>query len=158
MIFLFNVKSKTKQLKLKQSLKEYHLLRAGNKLIKICNRFSYFRTFTHNIITEHPPYRPLSKYVSWEEEGSRQRKQQIITKKRGSAIKTFMPLTQTFLYTFSETQSFLLGFTWSSGNITTSKIKSTSKKEPTNVSEITIYLHKNVIFPLLCQCGLSIHT
>ena len=37
--------------------------------------------------------------------------------------------------------------------------KSTSKKEPTSVSEIAIsYLQKNIIIPLLCQCGLFIHT
>ena len=59
---------------------------------------------------------------------------------------------------FSVTQSFLLGFSWSSDNITVSKKKSTSKKEPTSIFEITIsYLHKNIIIPLLCQCGLFIH-
>ena len=33
-------------------------------------------------------------------------------------------------------------------------ISSTSMKKPTSVSEITIlYLHENIIIPLLCQCG-----
>ena len=52
-----------------------------------------------------------------------------------------------------------LGFSWSSDNITVSKKKSTSRKEPTSLSKITIsYLHKNIIILLFCQCGLSIHT
>ena len=39
---------------------------------------------------------------------------------------------------FSVTQSFLLHFSWSFDNTTASNKKSTSKKEPTSVSEITI--------------------
>ena len=35
------------------------------------------------------------------------------------------------------TNAFLLGFSWSSDNITVSNKKSTSKKEPINISEIT---------------------
>ena len=64
-----------------------------------------------------------------------------------------------FYVLFSATQTFLLGFPWSSKNITTSNKKSTSKNEPISVSEITIwYFHKNTIIPLLCQYGLFIHT
>ena len=41
-------------------------------------------------------------------------------------------------------------------NLTANNKKSTSKKDATIVSEITIqYLHKNIIIPLLCQCGLN---
>ena len=59
---------------------------------------------------------------------------------------------------FCKTQSlFLLGFSSSPGNITASNKKSTSKKVPTSLSEITIkYLYRNIIIPPLCQCGLFI--
>ena len=41
-------------------------------------------------------------------------------------------------------------------NLTANNKKSTSKKDATIVSEITIqYLHKNIIILLLCQCGLN---
>ena len=66
-----------------------------------------------------------------------------------------------FVYVlFSVTQSlYLLGFSWSSDNITASRKKSISKKKPTSVSETTIkYLHKNIIILLLFQYGLFIHT
>ena len=67
--------------------------------------------------------------------------------------------TNSSVFFFSVTQSFLLGFSWSSDDITVSKKKSPFKKEPTSISEITIsYLHQNIIIPLLCQCGLFIHT
>ena len=68
-------------------------------------------------------------------------------------------LSHKFFYVlFSVTQSlFLLGFSSSPGNMTASNKKSTSKKVPNNISEITIkYLHKNIIIPPLCQCGLFI--
>ena len=60
---------------------------------------------------------------------------------------------------FSVTQSLLLlGFSWSSDNITANNKKNTYKKEPTRASElIRLYLHKNIIIPLLCQCGVFIH-
>ena len=64
-----------------------------------------------------------------------------------------------FFVLFSVTPSlFLLGFSQSSHNITASSKSSASRKKPTSVSKITLQnLHKNVI-PLLCQCGLFIHT
>ena len=43
-----------------------------------------------------------------------------------------------FYVLFSVTQFFLLGFSWTSDNITVDNKKRTSKKEPTSVSEITI--------------------
>ena len=59
---------------------------------------------------------------------------------------------------FCKTQSlFLLGFSSSPGNITANNKKSTSKKVPTSLSEITIKnVYRNIIIPPLCQCGLFI--
>ena len=61
---------------------------------------------------------------------------------------------------FSVTRSlFLFTFSWGSDNTIASNKKSTSKKEPTSAPEITIYYwHKNIVIPLLCQCGLFLHT
>ena len=54
--------------------------------------------------------------------------------KGGCALKKVMSLTQILLRTFSVTQSlFLLGYSISPGSK-----KSTSKKVPTNLSEITM--------------------
>ena len=57
------------------------------------------------------------------------------------------------------TQSlFLLGFLSNSDNTTPRNKKSIWNKEPTSVFEIiTKYLHKNIVIPLLCQCGLFTH-
>ena len=80
-------------------------------------------------------------------------------RKEGVQSKKWCPSRKFFYALFSGTQSFLLGLSWSSDNITVTNKKSTSKKQPTNASEkITSYLHKNIIIPLLCQCGLFIHT
>ena len=70
-----------------------------------------------------------------------------------------MPITHILLFTFFITQSlFLIGFSWSSDNITASNKMSTSKIEPTSISGITIkYFQEHFIIPLLCQCGLFIH-
>ena len=78
---------------------------------------------------------------------------------RGRAVKkSDAPHTNSSIFFFSVTQSFL-GFSRSSDNIAVSKKKSTSKKESTSISEITIsYLLKNIIILLLCQYGLFIHT
>ena len=73
--------------------------------------------------------------------------------------KKWCPWHKFFYVLFCVTQTFLVGFSWSSDNITASNKKNTSRKEPTTVSEITIYyLHRNIIIPLLRQCGLFIHT
>ena len=63
-----------------------------------------------------------------------------------------------FFALFSVTQSlFLLGLSWNPDIVASTK-KSTSKKQPTSISEITIsYLHKNIIISLLGQCRLFIH-
>ena len=82
---------------------------------------------------------PFSKYVTleWGEEGPKKQQKNGIEKKACS--QKVITLTQILLCTFSMTQSlFLLGFSWSSDNITASNKKSTSKKEPTSASEITI--------------------
>ena len=53
--------------------------------------------------------------------------------------KKWYPSHKFFYALFSVTQFlFLLGFLWSPDNITVSNKKTTSKKEPTSVSEITI--------------------
>ena len=80
-------------------------------------------------------------------------------REEGVHLKKWCPSHKFSYVLFSVTQTFLLGFSWSSANITLSKKKSTSKKEPTTITEITIlYLHQNIIIPLLCQCGLFINT
>ena len=79
-------------------------------------------------------------------------------RKEGVQSKKWCPSHKFFYALFSVTLSlFLLGFSSSPGNITASNKKSASKKVPTIISEITIkYLHKNIIIPPLCQCGLFI--
>ena len=79
-------------------------------------------------------------------------------RKEGVHSKKWCHSHKFFYVLFSVTQSlFLLGFSSSPGNITASNKKSTSKKVPTSLSEITIkYLYKNIIIPPLCQCGLLI--
>ena len=80
-------------------------------------------------------------------------------RKEGVQSKKWRLSHKLFYLIFAVTHSFLLGFSWSSDNITGSNTKSTSKKVPTSVSEVTMqYLLKNIIIPLLCQCGLFINT
>ena len=79
-------------------------------------------------------------------------------RKEGMWSKKARPSHKFFYVLFFVTESLLLlGFSWSTDNITASNKKNTSKKEPPSVSEITIYLHKNIVIPLLCQWGLFIH-
>ena len=52
--------------------------------------------------------------------------------------KKWYPSHKFFYALCPGTQSFLLGFSWSSDSITASNKKGISKKEPTSVSEITI--------------------
>ena len=79
-------------------------------------------------------------------------------RKEGVRWKKWCPSHNIFFVLFSATQSlFLLGFSSSPGNITVRIKKSTSKKVPNSISEITIkYLHKNIIIRPLCQSGLFI--
>ena len=53
-LFLINVRSWPEQLKLKQILNKYHVLRDDSKqLVLNCKTFSYFKQFTHDIITQN---------------------------------------------------------------------------------------------------------
>ena len=121
---------------------------------------TYFRLFTHGIITQNSKHRNIM-YLYRSLSGNRSlgdREGEDKESNRGLQSKNWGPSDKFFYVLFSGTQSFLLGFSGSSDNITVSKKKSTSKKQPGIISEITIScLHKNMI-PLLYQCGLSIHT
>ena len=101
-----------------------------------------------------------SRYLTWEE-GEDEECNKKWHRKEGVQSKKVMSSRKFFYVRFSVTPFllFLLGFSWSSDNITVSKKESTSQGEPTSASEITLqYLHKNIIIPLLCQCGFFIHT
>ena len=127
------------------------VLRDANQLVLNCIRVSYFQPLTHDIITHittnsnimylyggHQQVRHLKKATKRTkrklEETNRKwhKKQRVQSKKSCPAQKFFYVL-------FSVTQSlFLLSFSWSPDNITASNKKSTSKKSPTSLSEITI--------------------
>ena len=85
--------------------------------------------------------------------GKEQTKKAIkMTQKGGCAVKKVISFTQVILCTFFCNSTF-------PDNITLINKKNTSKKEPAGMFQITIsYLHKNTIFPLLCQSGFFIHT
>ena len=98
--------------------------------------------FTHDIITQNTSIAILCIFI--DEESNK--------KWHGKEGKFFHVI-------FCNTQSFFLGFSWSSNNITASNQKNTSRKASTSLSEITIScFHRNIIIPLLCQCELYIHT
>ena len=64
-------------------------------------------------------------------------------RKEGVQSKKWCPSHKFFYVLFPVTQSlFLLGFSWSPDNITARNKKSTSKKEPTSVSEISYNVGK----------------
>ena len=151
----------------KTKSKIYHVLIDANQLVlycKIFERFSYFWPFTHDIITQNTfhsnmmnLYRDHAAKTSFGKgEGVDKESNKKWHRKEGVQSKKWCPLHKFFYVLFSVTQSlFLLGFSSSPGNITASNKKNASKKVPTIVSEITIkYLHKNIIIPPLCQCGL----
>ena len=76
----------------------------------------------------------------------RSRRRKHTHRMKGVQSKKWYSLHKLLHVLFSVIQSFPLGFSWSSGNITANNKKSTSKKESTCVSEITKkYLHKNII-------------
>ena len=155
---LFNqckVIARTAETKIK--FKIYHVLRDANQLVLNCKRFerfSYFRPFTHDIITQnishsnilylyrgHSSSTSLGKGQGVDEERNTKwhRKEDVQSKNR-------CPLHKFFYALFSVTQSLsLLGFSWGRSNITASNKKSTSKKGPTSVSEITIYYNSTKI-------------
>ena len=104
-------------------------------------RFSYFRSFTHNIITQNST------------------KSNVIHLYRSHSASTSLGNRKQLDEESNKKLHRKEGFSLSSENITGSNKKSTFKKEPIIVSKITIkYLHKNIIIPLLYQCGLFIHT
>ena len=128
---------------------------------------SYFRPFTHGFITQNTSHGNIMYLCRVHSASTSLGKGETVDKesnkkwhrKEGMQSKTWCPSHKIFYVLFSVTQSFFLVFSGSSDNNTVSKKTSTSKKEPTSMSEITIsYLHKNIIVPLLCQCGLFIHT
>ena len=128
---------------------------------------SYFRPFTHCVITQNTNHRNITHvyrdHSARTSIGKAEREDKESNRKwhrkEGVRSKKWYPSRKFSLYFFSVTQSILLGFSWNSNNIKVSKKKSTFKKEPTSISEITIsYLHKKIIIPLLCQCGFFIHT
>ena len=82
-----------------------------------------------------------------------------VIERRACSQKKWCLSHKFFFALFSVTQSlFLLGLSWNPDIVASTK-KSTSKKQPTSISEITIsYLHKNIIISLLGQCRLFIHT
>ena len=91
-------------------------------------------------------------------EGVDEEKHKKWHRKEGVRWKKWCP-SHKFLYvSFPVTQSlFLLDFSSSVVNITACIKKSTLKKVPTSISEITIeYLHKNIIIPPHGQSGLLI--
>ena len=91
--------------------------------------------------------------------GSRQRKPKKLRRKERMQSNKVMSSHKFFHELFFGTQLlFFLGFLWSS-YITARNKDSTSKKESTSVSEMTILIFaQNIIIPLLCQCGLFIYT
>ena len=127
-------------------------------------RFSAFRPFTHDIITQNITHSNICIFIAAILQvqhltmgRSRQRKQQKYRQESMQSKKWY--LSHKFFYVFfSVTQSFLLGFSWSCDSITGSNKKSTSRNVPTSASETTIkYLHKNIKISLLWQCGLFIN-
>ena len=118
--------------------------------------FSYFRTFTHGIITQNTTHSYIYIYIHAyiyiyiyiyrghsattslgklervdNESNKKHRKESVQSKKWYHSHKFFCVL-------FSVKQSFRLGFSWSYDNITANNKKRTSKKEPTSVSKIII--------------------
>ena len=106
-----------------------------------------------NFYRDHSPSTSLGKWEGVDEESNKKGH-----RKEGVQSRQWCPLQKFFYALFSVTQSlFLLDFSSSPGNIIASNKKSTSKKVPASISEITIkYLYKNIIIPPLCQCGLFI--
>ena len=119
-----------------------------------------FHSNIMNLYRDHPASTSLGKEEGVDEEMHKKwRRKEDVRWKKWCLSHKFLYVSHKFLYVlFPVTQSlFLLGFSSSPGNITASNKKSTSKKVPTSISEITIkYLHKNIIIPPLGQSGLLI--
>ena len=130
--------------------KIYQVLRDANQLVLNCIRFSYFQPFTHNIIAHINTnsnimylYSGYSASTSLEESNKKNKKKLKESnkkwhRKQGVQSKKSCPSHKFFYVLFSVTQSlFLLSFSWNPDNITASNKKSTSKRNPTILSEIT---------------------
>ena len=79
-------------------------------------------------------------------------------RKEGVQSKSLCPLHK-FFYIFSLKLKLSFLVSLEALIILSEQQKEHTMKEPTIVSEIAIkYLHTNIIFPLLCQCALFIHT
>ena len=135
-------------MKLKQSLKEYHVLIDANQLVLNCKRLSYFWPFTYGMITQNTSHRSIMYLYRCHSASTSLEKGERVDEESNKndielrAAKNWFPSPKLFYSRFSVTQSFLLGFSW-----------------PIIVSEIiTSYLHKNIKIPLLCQCRLFRHT
>ena len=109
-----------------------------------CRRFSYFQPFSHDIITQNTTHSNMYIFIGAIPQArhleSRRESTKKATKRHRGRVQSrkWYPSHKFFYILFSVTQSFLLGFSWSSDSITAINKKSTSKKEPTSVSEITI--------------------
>ena len=114
---------------------------------------TYFRPFTHDTITQNASHRNIMYLYRGHAASTSLGKVEMVDEESNKK----WCCSQKFFYAiFSVTQSFLLSFLWRSDIITASSEKNISKKEPTSVSDITLYLHKNIIIPMLFQCGLFI--
>ena len=113
-------------------------------LIKNCivlnYRFSYFRPFTHYIITKNTTQSnmclttiPQVGNLGWGREQTKEATKRH--SKESMQLKKWYPSYKFFYVLFSLTQPFFPFFSWSSDSITASDKKNTSKKEPTSVSE-----------------------
>ena len=114
----------------------------------------YFRPFTHDTITQNASHRNIMHLYRGHSASTSLGKVDMVDEESNKK----WCCSQKFFFFFSVTQSFLLSFLWRSDNITASSEKNISKKEPTSVSDITLYLHKNIIIPMPFQCGLFIRT
>ena len=104
-------------------------------------RFSYFWPFTHNIITQNTTQNNI--------------KHLYMSHSRSTSIGNGKELDEQNNKKWYRKE----GFSRSSKNITASNKKSTSRKELTSVSKITLwYLGKNIVILLLYRCALFIHT
>ena len=135
------------------------------KALLVNYRFSYFRPFTYDVITQNTTHSKISIFIGVIPQGRHLGRRREYTKKatkkhrKGSVqSKKWYPSHKFLHVLFPIIQSFLLGFSWSSDSITASNQKCTAKKEFSTVSEITIqYLHKDIKILLLCQCWLIIN-
>ena len=110
------------------------------QLVLNCKRFSYFRPFTHDIITQNTTHSNIVYLYRGHSASTLLGKGKGVDKKRhrkkGIQSKKWWSSRKFVYVLFSVTQSlFLLGFSWSYDNVTASNKKSPSKKESISVSK-----------------------